>query len=154
MYLPAKTQPYRNIPKSRIIHRMRQPSRSCTPILRPSAAYIASALNARPRKTTKIPANAIAVSIGSHPEGRLLDQSRTQANDPHHDSLSRLIEDEVLTRNAGGCQLRQAIPRRLKVGGAVKPNSGSVRVFPEKIKGGYLHWPSSTAPEAGRQPFW
>ena len=28
MYLPPKTQPYRNIPRSRSIHRIRQPSRS------------------------------------------------------------------------------------------------------------------------------
>jgi len=137
VYLPAKTQPYRNIPKSRIIHRIRQPSRSCTPIPRPSAAYIASALNARPRKTTKTPANAIAVSIGFHPHSSLLDQGRTQASDARHDSLSGLIEDEILTRNAD-CQLRQAIPRCRKVGSAAKPNSGSIRVFSEKVKC-YLH---------------
>jgi hypothetical protein len=62
---------------------------------------------------------------------------RAQANDIHHDSLSGLIEDEVLTRNAD-CQLRQAIPGRLKVGSAAKPNSGSIRVFSEKVKC-YLH---------------
>ena len=150
MYLPAKTQPYRNIPKSRIIHRIPQPSRSCTPIPPPSAAHIASALNARPRKTTKKPADAIAVSIGFHPHDSLLDQVRTQANDAHHDSLSGLIEDEVLTRKTGGCQLRQAIPRCFKVGSALKPNRSSVRLFPEKVKWGYLHGPSSRAPGADR----
>jgi hypothetical protein len=150
VYLPAKTQPHRNIPKSRIIHRIRQPSRSCTRIPRPSAAYIASALNARPRKTTKIPVNAIAVSMGFHPDGSLLNQGRTQAHDTRHDSLSGLIEDEVLTGKAGGCQLRQAIPGRLKVGGAVKPNRSSVRVFPEKVKWGDLHGRPSTALGANR----
>jgi hypothetical protein len=88
-----------------------------------------------------------------HPHGNLLDQRRTQANHTHHDALSGLIEDEVLTGKAGGSQLRQAIPRRLKVGGAVKPNSSSVRVFPEEVKWGDLHGPSSTALGADRQPF-
>jgi len=86
-------------------------------------------------------------------DGSLLDQIRTQAHDSHHDSLSGLIEDEVLTRKAGGRQLRQAIPRRRKVGGAVKPNSSSVRVFPEKVKWGDLHGRPSTALGANRQPF-
>jgi hypothetical protein len=82
-----------------------------------------------------------------------LDQVRTQANGTRHDSLSGLIEDEVLTRKAGGCQLRQAISRRLKVGGAVKPNSSSVRVFPEKVKWGDLHGDPPQLFAANRQPF-
>jgi hypothetical protein len=82
-----------------------------------------------------------------------LDQVRTQTNGTRHDSLSGLIENEVLTRKAGGCQLRQAISRRLKVGGAVKPNSSSVRVFPEKVKWGDLHGDPPQLFGANRQPF-